>query len=49
MTLLSLLPAYAIPETLTKVAFESHVVEQHPFAETPEGHTPTALCEKPLR
>ena len=24
---------------------KSHVVDHHPFAEPPEGHTPTALCE----
>ena len=24
---------------------KSHVVDHHPFAEPPGGHTPTALCE----
>ena len=24
---------------------KSHVVDRHPFAEPPEGHTPTAFCE----
>ncbi len=28
---------------------KGHVVDQHPFAEPPEGPTPTALCEFPLR
>ena len=28
---------------------KSHVVDQRLFAEPPEGHTPTALCEIPLR
>ena len=28
---------------------KSHVVDRHPFAEPPEGHVPTALCEIPLR
>ena len=28
---------------------KSHVVDRHPFAEPPEGHAPTALCEIPQR
>jgi hypothetical protein len=28
---------------------KSHVVDRHPSAEPPEGHTPTALCEIPPR
>ena len=28
---------------------KSHVVDRHPFAEPPEGHAPTALCEITLR
>ena len=28
---------------------KSHVVDRHPFAEPPEGHAQTALCEIPQR
>ena len=29
----------------TSMPPKSHVVDRHPFAEPPEGHPPTALCE----